>query len=80
VITNLSVSVIEQTTSTSDLARSAIDDGAVSGTVFQALIQTRGRGRHGRVWQSPKGNLYLSVIVQPTRPQMDWPGYRLLLG
>jgi hypothetical protein len=42
VITNLSVSVIEQTTSTSDLARSAIDDGAVSGTVFQAHIQTRG--------------------------------------
>jgi BirA family biotin operon repressor/biotin-[acetyl-CoA-carboxylase] ligase len=80
VITNLSVSVIEQTTSTSDLARSAIDDGAVSGTVFQAHIQTRGRGRHGRVWQSPKGNLYLSVIVQPSRPQMDWPGLSLVAG
>lgn len=77
---NLSVSVWEETTSTSDLARQAIDDGAASGSVFQAYIQTEGRGRHGREWQSPKGNLYLSVIVQPSRPQMDWPGVSLVTG
>ncbi len=71
---------MEETTSTSDLARLAVDNGATSGTAFQAHIQTEGRGRHGRVWTSPKGNLYLSVIVQPSRPQMDWPGLSLVTG
>ena len=33
----------------------------VSGTVLVAEMQTAGRGRRGRVWQSPFGaNLYLS--------------------
>ena len=27
--------------------------------------QTRGRGRSGRQWQSPKGNLYATLIVEP---------------
>ena len=31
-----------------------------------ALRQRAGRGRRGRVWSSPPGNLYLSVILRPT--------------
>ena len=27
--------------------------------------QTRGRGRHGRAWASPPGNLYASVLLRP---------------
>ncbi len=30
----------------------------------QALQQTGGRGRQGRSWVSPKGNLYLSVLLR----------------
>lgn len=79
-ITSLSISVVDETTSTSDLARTAIDGGAKSGTVFQAIVQTKGRGRHGRIWHSPKGNLYLSVIFHPSRPQSEWPSVSLVAG
>jgi len=36
-----------------------------------AETQTGGRGRYGRVWQSPKGNLYVSFVFEsdPIRDQ-----------
>ncbi len=33
-----------------------------------AHSQTAGRGRHGRTWVSPAGNLYLSIVVRPNLP------------
>lgn len=33
------------------------------GTVVMAESQTAGRGRYGRTWQSPKGNLYMSLVL-----------------
>ena len=44
--------------------------GAPHGTVIQAQQQTDGRGRRGRVWISPPGNLYATLIV---RPPVDTP-------
>ena len=32
-------------------------------SVVTADHQTGGRGRHGRIWESVKGNLYLSVVL-----------------
>ncbi len=43
-----------------DLARS----GAEEGLWLRAERQTAGRGRQGRVWDSPTGNLYASVLVR----------------
>lgn len=34
------------------------------GTIIVAETQTAGRGRYGRVWQSPKGNLYASFVFK----------------
>ena len=45
------------------LARMARGDG--HGTVVTAGRQSAGRGRRGKTWQSPPGNLYASVIVEP---------------
>ena len=41
------------------------------GTVVMAATQTGGRGRYGRVWQSPIGNLYVSFVFEsdPKRDQ-----------
>ena len=39
--------------------------GAPHGTVIQARQQTDGRGRRGRLWISPPGNLYATLIVRP---------------
>jgi len=80
VISKLALSVVEKVSSTSDLARLAIDDNAASGTVIQAHVQTKGRGRNDRIWYSPKGNLYLSVIITPSQPQQDWPGVSLVVS
>lgn len=39
--------------------------GGAEGLWLRAGTQTGGRGRHGRAWQSPAGNLYASTIVRP---------------
>ena len=51
--------------STQDTLKELADHGAPEGTAIQALSQKNGRGRHGREWQSPLGNLYLSVLLRP---------------
>ena len=38
---------------------------AAEGTWLRADRQTAGRGRHGRSWSSPPGNLFASTIVRP---------------
>lgn len=51
--------------STNDEAKTLAQAGAAEGTLVWAGEQTKGRGRRGRVWLSPTGNLYLSLIVRP---------------
>lgn len=57
--------------STNDEARMLADDGAADRTVVCANVQTAGRGRRGRRWESPAGNLYLSVLLRPARPARE---------
>ena len=38
--------------------------GAPDGTVVCARAQTAGRGRRGRAWVSPPGNLHMSIVVR----------------
>jgi BirA family biotin operon repressor/biotin-[acetyl-CoA-carboxylase] ligase len=51
--------------STNDEAKRLARQGAAEGTVVWALEQTAGRGRRGRFWSSPRGNLYASLILRP---------------
>ncbi|MFA6222469.1 MAG: biotin--[acetyl-CoA-carboxylase] ligase [Desulfomonilaceae bacterium] len=58
--------VLEETTSTQEVAVRMALDGGVSGATVMALNQTKGRGRSGSQWISPPGkNLAFSVIVRP---------------
>ena len=54
--------------STNDEAKRLARDGAPAGTLVWALEQTAGRGRRGRLWVSPRGNLYASLILRPHCP------------
>ena len=52
-------------TSTMEVAKREARLGAAEGTVVVAGEQTAGRGRMGRLWLSPKGNIALSIILHP---------------
>jgi BirA family transcriptional regulator, biotin operon repressor / biotin---[acetyl-CoA-carboxylase] ligase len=54
--------------STNDEAKRLAREGAAEGTVLWALEQSAGHGRRGRVWISPRGNLYLSLILRHDCP------------
>lgn len=54
--------------STNDTARALAAAGAPHGTVVWARSQSAGRGRQGRAWFSPPGNLYVSLILRPCVP------------
>jgi BirA family biotin operon repressor/biotin-[acetyl-CoA-carboxylase] ligase len=51
--------------STNDEAARLAEAGAPEGTVIWSREQTGGRGRRGRHWASPIGNLYTSTILRP---------------
>ncbi len=56
---------LDSVASTNEEAHRLAEAGAEDGTLIWARGQTGGRGRRGRQWRSPPGNLYLSVIARP---------------
>lgn len=52
--------------STNEEAKRRAAAGAVAGTVIHADRQNAGRGRSGRTWHSPPGNLYASLLLRPS--------------
>lgn len=71
-LTDRKVILLENTSSTNDLAKQAALEGAPTGQCWVAERQTKGRGRRKpgpdrREWYSPPGcNLYLTVLVRPS--------------
>ncbi|WP_270933943.1 biotin--[acetyl-CoA-carboxylase] ligase [Falsiroseomonas oryzae] len=70
--------VEESLPSTSDLLLRLAAAGEPAGLAVLARRQTAGRGRDGRAWSSPEGNLYLSVLLRPGGPARDVPHWALL--
>jgi len=59
------LSIQEETGSTNDDAKAGAKEKAPHGAVWLAETQTKGRGRQGRVWTSPRGeNLLFSVLLR----------------
>ena len=67
------IKLFPETESTNILAMELAQKGAAEGTVVVAEVQTGGKGRLGRKWISPKGNLYFSVILRPEIPTHKAP-------
>ena len=62
------VHLLPSTDSTNTHAMEIASHGSPEGTVVVAETQTAGKGRLGRTWVSPRGNLYISVILRPNIP------------
>jgi BirA family biotin operon repressor/biotin-[acetyl-CoA-carboxylase] ligase len=59
------VEVREALGSTQERARELAHAGTPHGTLVVAEVQTGGRGRLGRRWGSPKGGLWMSLVLRP---------------
>jgi BirA family biotin operon repressor/biotin-[acetyl-CoA-carboxylase] ligase len=70
--------VEESLPSTSDLLLRLAAAGEPEGLAVLARSQTAGRGREGRGWSSPPGNLYLSVLLRPSGLARDAGCFALL--
>lgn len=64
------VLVFSKVSSTMDIARQEVLKNTPEGTVIVAEQQTKGRGRLKRMWQTPKGNIAVSVVLYPPREYM----------
>lgn len=55
-----------ETDSTNLRVKQLGDEGAPHGTLVVADMQTAGRGRRGRTWESPAGSsIYMSILLRP---------------
>ena len=59
---------LDRIDSTNEEALRRARAGAPEGTLVWAREQSGGRGRRGRAWSSPPGNLYLSLLLRPAVP------------
>jgi BirA family biotin operon repressor/biotin-[acetyl-CoA-carboxylase] ligase len=57
--------VFSELPSTQDKAWEMVSNGAPSGSLVIAGVQTVGRGRQGRIWHSPAGSLCFSLVLFP---------------
>ena len=62
---------LDRIDSTNAEAARRAEAGAEDGTLVWAREQSSGRGRQGRTWDSPPGNLYLSLVLRPECPPAD---------
>lgn len=58
--------------STMDETSRLASDGAAEGTVVVAEVQRKGRGRFGRTWVSPAGNVWVSILLHPSMDSLRW--------
>lgn len=70
----------DETGSTNDDAVAALGRGESGPLWITARSQARGRGRHGRTWASPPGNLYASLMLVDPCPQRHAAQFGYLIG
>ena len=63
---NINIHKYQSLDSTNNKAKELAENGAPSGTVVVADMQTSGRGRLGRTFESPdNAGLYMSILLRP---------------
>lgn len=71
----------EETDTTNNRARELALEGASEGTLVVAEKQTAGRGRRGKVWESPLGTgIWMSLVLRPQIAPTEASVLTLLCG
>jgi len=70
--------VHEALPSTQELVVALAEAGEPEGLAVLARRQTAGRGKAGRAWESPAGNLHLTVLLRPRGPAREAAQWSLL--
>lgn len=60
-----SVYYFKEVNSTNDIAKELAEEGKPEGSIVIAEKQLKGRGKQNRLWFSPKGGLWFSLILRP---------------
>jgi BirA family biotin operon repressor/biotin-[acetyl-CoA-carboxylase] ligase len=71
---------LECVDSTQNYGRKLANAGAPEGTVVVALEQRAGKGRMSRLWSSPKGGLWFTLLLRPLIPMREMYKLTLLFG
>lgn len=58
--------------STNEEAKRLAHAGGGHGAVIWAKKQSAGKGRMGRIWVSQEGNLFVSVLLKPQKPLIEF--------
>jgi len=56
--------ILDECSSTNDVLERMAAEGAPHGAVVIAETQRAGRGRFGRAWYSPRGGIWMSVLIK----------------
>lgn len=61
--------VFDELSSTNSAVKDLAIQGEGEGTLVLSQVQKKGRGRFERIWESPAGGLYVSLLLRPSVPQ-----------
>lgn len=70
----------DEVESTNEVVKRALEAGEPEGLAVSALAQTAGYGRQGRSWSSPKGGMYLSLLLRPDVALAQLPTLSLVVA
>ena len=74
------VALFKEVTSTNEQVKHGLRAHAGEGYVCRAIKQTGGYGRQGRLWTSPEGGLYQSLLLRPEKSVDKLPTLGLVMG
>ena len=72
--------LLESVDSSNNVIKQALEAGEPEGLAVQARVQTGGYGRQGRGWTSPRGGMYMSLLLRPQVPLAQLPTLSLVTG
>ena len=74
------IAYFKEVTSTNEQVKKALRAHANERYVCRARKQTGGYGRQGRLWTSPEGGLYQSILLRPTRDISTLPSLGFVMA